>query len=86
MLGHVLLFGKPAALIYEEVDLHRRPIVDEDAPKKPTAHEVGMPLDFMSVEELNDRIALLQGEIERLKSAIEARGGARKAAESVFKI
>lgn len=52
---------------------------------KPKGHEVGMPIDVMSVEELADRIALLEGEITRLRVAIDARGATRKAAESVFK-
>jgi len=53
--------------------------------KKPKAHEVGMPIDTMSVEELTERIGLLDAEIARLKAAIEARGATRKAAESAFK-
>ena len=59
--------------------------MDEEAIKKPKAHEVGMPIDTMSVEELADRIALLEGEIARLKVAIDARGATRKAADSIFK-
>ena len=59
--------------------------MDEEAIKKPRAHEVGMPIDTMSVEELADRIALLEGEIARLKAAIDARGATRKAADSIFK-
>jgi len=39
----------------------------------------------MSVEELTERIGLLDAEIVRLKAAIEARGATRKAAESAFK-
>ena len=57
---------------------------DEDA-KKPTAHEVGMPLDALSVEELTDRIALLEQEIARLKAAIEEKGKTRSQADSIFK-
>ena len=59
--------------------------MDDDAIKKPKTHEVGMPLDAMSVEELENRIGLLTGEIDRLKAAINAREATRKAAESVFK-
>ena len=57
----------------------------EEEIKKPRAHEVGMPIDTMSVEELRERIGLLEGEIERLKGAIEARGATRKAADAAFK-
>lgn len=60
--------------------------MDEEAIKKPKAHEVGMPIDTMSVEELAERIALLEGEIARLKAAIDARDATRKAAESIFKL
>jgi uncharacterized small protein (DUF1192 family) len=58
---------------------------DEERPRKPVAHEVGATLDALSVEELQARIALLEDEIVRLKSAIEARGRTRTDAESVFK-
>lgn len=60
--------------------------MDDEAIKKPRAHEVGMPIDTMSVEELADRIALLEGEIARLRAAIDARDATRKAAESIFKL
>ena len=53
--------------------------------RKPKAHEVGMPIDTMSVEELSERIGMLEAEIERLKAAIEARGATRKAADAAFK-
>ena len=59
--------------------------IDDETLKKPTAHEVGMMLDAMSVEELEQRIGLLEGEIKRLRVAIDARGQTRKAAESIFK-
>ena len=59
--------------------------MDDETLKKPTAHEVGMMLDTMSVEELEQRIGLLEGEIKRLRAAIDARGQTRKAAESIFK-
>jgi uncharacterized small protein (DUF1192 family) len=53
--------------------------------KKPKGHEVGMPIDAMSMEELNERIALLEDEIRRLKEAISDRGATRKAADAAFK-
>jgi uncharacterized small protein (DUF1192 family) len=53
--------------------------------KKPKGHEVGMPIDTMSMEELNERIALLEDEIRRLKEAINDRGATRKAADAAFK-
>lgn len=59
--------------------------MNDEEIKKPKGHEVGMPIDAMSVEELTDRIGLLEGEIARLRVAIDARGATRKAADSVFK-
>lgn len=53
--------------------------------KKPKAYEVGMPIDTLSVEELQGRIAQLEAEIERLKAAIQARGATRMAADAAFK-
>lgn len=54
--------------------------------KKPKGHEVGMSIDTMSVEELAERITLLEGEIARLKAAIDARDATRKAADAAFKL
>jgi uncharacterized small protein (DUF1192 family) len=59
--------------------------MDDDVIKKPKTHEVGMVLDALSVDELEGRIGMLEGEIARLKAAIEARCQTRKAAESIFK-
>ena len=58
---------------------------DDDLPRKPKAHELGMLLDAMSVEELNDRIGLLEAEIARLRAAIELKQKSKSAAASVFK-
>ncbi|MET3900102.1 uncharacterized small protein (DUF1192 family) [Devosia sp. UYZn731] len=59
--------------------------MDEDAIRKPRGHEVGMVLDAMSVEELEERIALLEGEIARLQAAIAARNKTRNDADALFK-
>lgn len=58
---------------------------DDEPVKKPKTHEVGMPIDSLSVDELTERIALLQGEIGRLETAIEARKKTKDAANSLFK-
>ncbi|MHB1111190.1 MAG: DUF1192 domain-containing protein [Devosia sp.] len=58
----------------------------DDEPVKPKGHVVGMPIDTMSVEELNDRIGMLEDEIARLREAIAARQKTKAAAESIFKI
>ena len=59
--------------------------MDDEEIKRPKSHEVGMAIDTMSVEELSERIGLLEAEIVRLRAAIEARGVTRKAAEAAFK-
>ncbi len=59
---------------------------DDDGVRKPKGHEVGMPIDTMSVGELEERIALLKGEILRLEEAIGARKNTRAAADSLFKL
>jgi uncharacterized small protein (DUF1192 family) len=59
---------------------------DEDEVKKPKVHEVGMPIDTMSVGELEERIELLREEIGRLEQAIAARRNTRAAADSLFKL
>ena len=58
----------------------------DDEIKTPKGHEVGMPIDTMSVEELTQRIAMLEGEIARLRAAIDARGATRQAADAMFKL
>ena len=58
---------------------------DDDQVKKPKGHEVGMNIDTMSVEELTDRIGMLETEIARLRAAIAARQKSRSDANSVFK-
>jgi uncharacterized small protein (DUF1192 family) len=59
---------------------------DDEPVKKPKGHEVGMPIDTMSVEELTDRIAMLEGEIARLRAGIAARQKTRSAADALFKL
>lgn len=58
---------------------------DEEVKKTSRTHEVGMPIDTMSVEELERRIGLLRSEIARLESAIADRQKTKAAAESLFK-
>lgn len=53
--------------------------------KAPAVHEIGEPLDAMSVDELDERIELLRGEIVRLEEARAHREATRKAADAFFK-
>ena len=54
-------------------------------PKKKLAHEIGEPLDTISSGELRERIALLEAEIERLRTAADAKDASKRAADAFFK-
>lgn len=58
---------------------------EEDRPKKKLAHEIGQDLTLLSVEELNERIALLKDEIGRLEADIARKRQTRSAADTFFK-
>ena len=53
--------------------------------KAPTTHEIGQPIDTLSVHELQERIDLLKTEIVRLEAAIKARQATKDAASAFFK-
>jgi uncharacterized small protein (DUF1192 family) len=62
------------------------PVIDEDdRPKKKISHEIGQDLALLSVAELNDRIALMKGEIARLEADIASKQTSRSAADQFFK-
>jgi uncharacterized small protein (DUF1192 family) len=62
------------------------PLIDEeDRPKKKLAHEIGQDLALLSVEELRERIALLQAEIGRLEAAVSSKQASRSTADQFFK-
>jgi uncharacterized small protein (DUF1192 family) len=58
---------------------------DDDRPRKKISHEIGQDLSLLSVEELNERIALLMSEIERLREAMTKKRASKDAANSFFK-
>jgi uncharacterized small protein (DUF1192 family) len=58
---------------------------DDDRPAKKVAHEIGQDLALLSVEELNDRIALLKTEIGRLEGALAGKKASRDTASKFFK-
>ena len=60
-------------------------IDDDDKPKKKVSHEIGQDLSLLSVEELADRIALLNAEISRLQSSMTLKRATRDAADRFFK-
>jgi uncharacterized small protein (DUF1192 family) len=53
--------------------------------RKPASHEIGQSLDELSVQELEDRIAVLQAEIKRLEEARKAKHASASAAAAFFK-
>ena len=61
------------------------PILDEELPKKKKAHEIGEELGALSLEELDERIALLKGEIARIEEAIKSKRASAAAADTFFK-
>ena len=61
------------------------PMDDEERPARKVAHEIGQDLALLSVEELNDRIALLKSEIGRLEGALAGKKASRDAASRFFK-
>jgi uncharacterized small protein (DUF1192 family) len=62
------------------------PLIDEDdRPRPKITHEIGQELALLSVQELEARIALLKGEIERLEADIARKRSTRVAADQFFK-
>ncbi|MEM1047552.1 MAG: DUF1192 domain-containing protein [Pseudomonadota bacterium] len=59
---------------------------DETAPVQKSDHVVGQDLSTLSLEELEERIALMRSEIERLEREIQAKRSTAEAANSVFKM
>ena len=53
--------------------------------KAASSHEIGQSLDHLSVQEIDERIATLQGEIRRLEEARRAKQASASAAAAFFK-
>ena len=51
----------------------------------PLAQLIGEDLTFMGLDELNQRITLLQGEIARSQAMMASKKGSRGDAEALFK-
>ncbi len=60
-------------------------IEDDEKPRKKVTHEIGQDLSLLSVEELNERIALLTAEAERLREAMAKKRASKDAANAFFK-
>ncbi|GAC1556341.1 MAG: hypothetical protein NVS2B5_17700 [Beijerinckiaceae bacterium] len=63
---------------------------DEDeslkTPAKAPTHQVGQPLDAISVDEIDERVRVLHDEIRRLEEDKRAKLASRNAASAVFKL
>jgi len=58
----------------------------DDVPvEKSAPHKLGEDLARLSIDELNDRIGLLEAEVQRLREEIRAKAASRDAASSFFK-
>jgi uncharacterized small protein (DUF1192 family) len=60
-------------------------IEEDDRPKRKLVHEIGQDLALLSVEELNDRILLLNDEVVRLQDAMAKKRASRSVADQFFK-
>lgn len=58
---------------------------DDDKPRKKVTHELGQDLSLLSFEDIEDRIAALAAEIERLKADAARKRASRDAANAFFK-
>ena len=58
---------------------------EDDRPRRKIFHDVGQDLSTLSIEELTERIALLESEIERLKLARSGKSASKQAADAFFK-
>ena len=59
-------------------------LFDEEPRKKARPHEIGQDLSLLSKADLNERIALLREEIERLETELKAKSATQTAAEALF--
>ena len=62
------------------------PFADEQVRPRAQAHEMGQDLSALSIEELDERVALLEAEIARLKEARVRKEASRDAASAFFRL
>lgn len=60
-------------------------VEDDDKPRKKITHEIGQDLYLLSADDLEERIALLASEIERLKADRAKKRASKDAASAFFK-
>ena len=59
---------------------------DEDRPKKKIQHEIGQDLSTLSIVEIDERIEVLEREIERLREARGRKEASKDAASAFFRL
>jgi uncharacterized small protein (DUF1192 family) len=79
------VFWQPAYAFVDHGARHMATIEDDDKPRKKVTHEIGQDLSLLSVEELNERILLLNSEAERLQAAAAKKRASKEAANNFFK-
>lgn len=60
-------------------------LIEDDKPKRKISHDIGQDLYLLSVAELDERIALLKLEIDRLEADRESKNNSKAAAEALFR-
>ncbi len=58
---------------------------EDDRPKLKSVHEIGQDLSMLSLGEIDERVAALQAEIERLMAARAKKDASRSAADAFFR-
>lgn len=58
---------------------------EDDRPKPKSVHEIGQDLSMLSLVEIDERIAALKSEIERLIEARARKDASRSAADAFFR-
>jgi uncharacterized small protein (DUF1192 family) len=58
---------------------------EDDAVRRKVRHEIGQDLSDLSLIEIDDRLALLRAEIERLERMRETKSHSRNAADAFFR-
>jgi len=58
---------------------------DDDRPKPKSVHEIGQDLSMLSLAEIDDRIAVLKAEIQRLSETRARKDASRSAADAFFR-
>lgn len=60
-------------------------IFGDEPIRKATTHEIGQDLGLLSISDLQERIRVLQAEIDRLQTEIESKSETKSAAEALFR-